>query len=82
MVGVITLILAFWMFEPLKSWSYSTNLLQEALSMVWVIQDRLRIAQSRHQSYAYYRCNPLCFDVGNQVLLWVLFLQGVIRFCR
>ncbi|KAH0645440.1 hypothetical protein KY284_033324 [Solanum tuberosum] len=44
------------------------DLLQEALDQVRVIQDRLRTAQSRHQSYANHRRQPLKFAVSDRIL--------------
>ncbi|XP_015159809.1 uncharacterized protein, partial [Solanum tuberosum] len=56
--------------------------LQEALDQVRVIQDRLRTAQSRHQSYADQRHRPLRFSVGDRVFLRVSPMKGVIGFGR
>ena len=47
-----------------------------------MIQDRLRTAQSRHQSYADRRRQPLRFSVGDCVFLRVLPMKGVMRFGR
>ncbi|KAH0660902.1 hypothetical protein KY289_029650 [Solanum tuberosum] len=58
------------------------DLLQEALDQVRVIQDRLRTAQSRHQSYADQRRRPLRFSVGDLVFLRVSPMKGVMRFGR
>ncbi|XP_055826321.1 uncharacterized protein LOC129894682 [Solanum dulcamara] len=44
--------------------------------------DRVRTAQSRHQSYADHRRRPLRFEVGDRVFLRVSPLKGVIRFGR
>ena len=47
-----------------------------------MIQDRLRTAQSRHQSYAKLRRRPLRFSVGDRVFLCVSPMKGVMRFGR
>ncbi|XP_055803400.1 uncharacterized protein LOC129872433 [Solanum dulcamara] len=47
-----------------------------------VIQDRLRMAQSRHQSYGDHKCQPLRFAVGGKVFLRVSPMKGVMRFGR
>ncbi|XP_015167684.1 uncharacterized protein [Solanum tuberosum] len=44
--------------------------------------DRLRTAQSRHQSYADQRRRPLRFSVGDRVFLRVSPMKGVMRFGR
>ncbi|KAH0724552.1 hypothetical protein KY284_000417 [Solanum tuberosum] len=65
-----------------KPRSRGTDLLQEALDQVRVIQDRLRTAQSRHQSYADQGRRPLRFSVGDRVFLRVSRMKGVMRFGR
>ncbi|KAH0672578.1 hypothetical protein KY284_023665 [Solanum tuberosum] len=80
-------------FLPLAEFAYNnsydskprprgTDLLQEALDQVRVIQDRLRTTQSRHQSYADQRRRPLRFSVGDRVFLRVSPMKGVMRFGR
>ncbi|XP_049371627.1 uncharacterized protein LOC125836498 [Solanum verrucosum] len=54
----------------------------EALDQVRVIHDRLRTAQSRHQSYADHRRRPLRFAVGDRVFLRVSPMKGAMRFER
>ncbi|WMV38610.1 hypothetical protein MTR67_031995 [Solanum verrucosum] len=49
---------------------------------VRVIQDRLKTAQSRNQSYTNQRRRPLRFSVGDRVFLRVSPMKGVIRFGR
>ena len=61
---------------------HSTDFLQDELDRVWVIQDRLRASQSRHQSYADHRRRPLSFNVGDWVFLPVSPMMGVMRFGR
>ena len=46
-----------------------TDLLRESLDRVWVIQDRLREAQSRKKCYADRRLRALRFGVGDRVFL-------------
>ena len=69
-------------FESTEPRPRGTDLLQEALDQVRVIQDRLRTAQSRHQSYADQRRRPLRFSVGDRVFLRVSPMKGVMRFGR
>ncbi|WMV52715.1 hypothetical protein MTR67_046100 [Solanum verrucosum] len=69
-------------FESIEPRSRGTDLLQEPLNQVRVIQDRLRTAQSRHQSYADRRRRPLKFSVGDRVFLRVSPMKGVMRFGR
>ncbi|XP_049406129.1 uncharacterized protein LOC125869726 [Solanum stenotomum] len=69
-------------FESTEPRPRGTDLLQEALDQVRVIQDRLRTAQSRHQSYADQRRRPLKFSVGDRVFLRVSPMKGVMRFGR
>ncbi|KAH0773698.1 hypothetical protein KY290_010835 [Solanum tuberosum] len=81
MVGIVALWLVGW-FESTETRPHGTDLLQEALNHVKVIQDRLRTAQSRHQSYVDCRCRPLRFAVGDRVFLRVSPMKGVMRFGR
>lgn len=69
-------------FESTEPRPRGTDLIQEALEQVRVIQDRLRTAQSRHQSYANRRRRPLRFSVGDRVFLRVSPMKGVMRFGR
>ncbi|KAH0643764.1 hypothetical protein KY290_035213 [Solanum tuberosum] len=69
-------------FESTEPRPRGTDLLQEALDQVRVIQDRLRTVQSRHQSYADRRRRPLRFYVGDRVFLRVSPMKGVMRFGR
>ena len=57
-----------------------TNLVQDALEKVKLIQDRLRTAQSRQKSYADRKVRDVAFMVGERVLLRVSPMKGVMRF--
>nr|CAD40075.1 OSJNBa0085C10.28 [Oryza sativa Japonica Group] len=59
---------------------FGTDILREAEEKVKVIQERLRVAQSRHKSYADNRRRDLSFEEGDYVYLRVTPLQGVHRF--
>nr|CAI44621.1 B1168G10.5 [Oryza sativa Japonica Group] len=59
---------------------FGTDILREAEEKVKTIQERLRVAQSRHKSYADNRRRDLSFDEGDYVYLRVTPLQGVHRF--
>lgn len=67
-------------FEPGEARLLGTNLVQEALDKVMIIQDRLRTAQSRQKSYADCKVRDVAFMVGERVLLRVLPMKGVMRF--
>ncbi|XP_055825016.1 uncharacterized protein LOC129893500 [Solanum dulcamara] len=47
-----------------------------------MLQDKLRTAQSRHQSYVDHRHQPLRFVLGDRILLCISLVKGVIRFGR
>nr|ABG65937.1 retrotransposon protein, putative, Ty3-gypsy subclass [Oryza sativa Japonica Group] len=53
---------------------------REAEEKVKIIQERLRVAQSRHKSYADNRRRDLSFEEGDYVYLRVTPLRGVHRF--
>nr|ABA93571.1 retrotransposon protein, putative, Ty3-gypsy subclass [Oryza sativa Japonica Group] len=59
---------------------FRTDILREAEEKVKIIQERLRVAQSRHKSYADNRRRDLSFDEGDYVYLRVTPLRGVHRF--
>nr|ABF96299.1 retrotransposon protein, putative, Ty3-gypsy subclass, expressed [Oryza sativa Japonica Group] len=59
---------------------FGTDILREAEEKVKVIQERLRVAQSRHKSYADNRRRDLSFEEGDYVYLRVTPLRGVHRF--
>ncbi|XP_070055825.1 uncharacterized protein [Nicotiana tomentosiformis] len=57
-----------------------TDLVQDALDKVKIIQDRLRTAQFRQKSYADRIVGDVAFMIGERVLLWVSPMKGVMRF--
>nr|CAD40062.3 OSJNBa0085C10.14 [Oryza sativa Japonica Group] len=59
---------------------FGTDILREAEEKVKIIQERLRVAQSRHKSYADNRRRDLSFEEGDHVYLRVTPLRGVHRF--
>nr|CAD40007.3 OSJNBb0052B05.10 [Oryza sativa Japonica Group] len=59
---------------------FGTDILREAEEKVKIIRERLRVAQSRHKSYADNRRRDLSFDEGDYVYLRVTPLRGVHRF--
>ena len=67
-------------FEPGEARLLGTDLVQDALDKVKLIQDRLRTAQSRQKSYADRKVRDLTFMVGERVLLRVSPMKGVMRF--
>lgn len=69
-------------FESIESSLYNTYLLQVALARVLFIQDTLRIAQGRHQSYTDRRHWFFQFTIGDWVFLGVSPLKRVMLFGR
>nr|CAH66095.1 OSIGBa0114I04.2 [Oryza sativa] len=59
---------------------FGTDILREAEEKVKIIQERLRVAQSRHKSYADNRRRDLSFDEGDYVYLRITPFRGVHRF--
>ena len=55
-------------------------MVQDAISKVGLVRDRMRAAQSRQKSYADNRCRKLEFDVGDHVFLKISPFKGVMRF--
>jgi len=66
--------------EPGERWFYGVDLVNEAEEKVRLIQENLRVAQSRQKSYADQRRRPLTFQVGDYVYLKVSPMKGVNRF--
>ncbi|XP_070057486.1 uncharacterized protein [Nicotiana tomentosiformis] len=58
------------------------NIVQDALKKVKLIQERLKIAQSRQKSYTDIRHRDLDFKVGDYVFLKVSPMKGIMRFGR
>ncbi|XP_070047021.1 uncharacterized protein [Nicotiana tomentosiformis] len=67
-------------FEPDEARLLGTDLVQDALDKVKVIQDRLCTAQSRQKRYADRKFRDVVIMVGERVLLWVSPMKGVMRF--
>jgi hypothetical protein len=59
---------------------FGPDLVIEVEKKVRVIQENLRVAQSKQKSYFDKRRNPLQFVVGDHVYLWVSPTKGVQRF--
>ena len=59
---------------------FGPGIVQEAEEQVCLIQENLKIAQSRRKSYADRRRRPLVFEVGDHVYLRVSPWKGVQRF--
>nr|CAH66013.1 OSIGBa0093M15.3 [Oryza sativa] len=68
------------MYQDLKQQFWWANILREAEEKVKIIQERLRVAQSRQKSYADNRRRDLAFEEGDYVYLRVTPLRGVHRF--
>jgi hypothetical protein len=59
---------------------FGPDLVEEAESIVRRVQENLKAAKSRQETYAYKRLRPLEFKVGNHVYLRVSPMKGVKRF--
>jgi hypothetical protein len=66
--------------EPREKVIFGPNLVEEAEAIVHRIQDNLKAAKSRQETYANKRHQPLEFKVGNYVYLRVSPMIGVKRF--
>ncbi|XP_070025591.1 uncharacterized protein [Nicotiana sylvestris] len=66
-------------FEQGEARLLGTDLVQDALEKVKIVQDCLRTTQSRQKSYANHRVRDVVFMVGERVLLWVSPMKGVMR---
>ncbi|XP_070045251.1 uncharacterized protein [Nicotiana tomentosiformis] len=64
-------------FEQDEARLLGTNLVQDALDKVKLIQERLRTVQSRQKSYADRKVCDLSFTVGEKALLKVSPMKGV-----
>jgi hypothetical protein len=59
---------------------FGPDIVEEAEATIRHIQDNLKAAKSRQETYANKRCRPLAFKVGNHVYLRVSPMKGVKRF--
>ncbi|XP_070020310.1 uncharacterized protein [Nicotiana sylvestris] len=66
-------------FEPGEA-KFGTDLVQDSLDKVKLIQERLHTAQSRQKSHADQKARDVSFMVGEKVLLKVSPMKGVMRF--
>ena len=67
-------------FDAFEVRPWGTDLLRESLDKVKFIQEKLLAAQSRQKEYADRKVRELNFMEGEQVLLKVSPMKGVIRF--
>jgi hypothetical protein len=66
--------------EPREKVIFGPDLVEEAESIVHQVQENLKAAKSRQETYANKKRRPLEFEVGNHVYLRVLPMKGVKRF--
>jgi hypothetical protein len=66
--------------EPREKVIFGSDLIKEAEATICRIQDNLKAAKSRQETYANKRCRPLEFKVGNHVYLRVSPMKGMKRF--
>jgi hypothetical protein len=59
---------------------FGPDLVEGAESIVRRVQENLKAAKSRQETYVNKRCRPLEFEVGNHVYLRVSLMKGVKRF--
>ncbi|XP_070013705.1 uncharacterized protein [Nicotiana sylvestris] len=67
-------------FEPGHARLYGTDLVKDALEKVKLIQEWLHTAQSRQKSYADQKAYDVSFMVGENVLLKVSPMKGIMSF--
>jgi hypothetical protein len=63
-----------------ESHVFGPKILQEVEKQVQIVRENLKIAQSRHKSYADNRRRELIFEVGDFVYLKVSPMRGMKRF--
>ena len=66
--------------EPGERRYYGIDFVEEAEKQVHIIQQHLKVAQSRQKSYADKRRRPIEFEVGDYIYLTVSPMKGVQRF--
>jgi hypothetical protein len=66
--------------EPGEKVIFGPDLVEEAESIVRRVQENLKVAKSRQETYANKRHQSLEFEVGNRVYLRVSPMKGVKRF--
>jgi hypothetical protein len=66
--------------EPEEKVIFGPDIVEEAEATIHHIQDNLKAAKSRQETYANKRHQPLAFKVGNHVYLRVSPMKGVKRF--
>ena len=66
--------------EPSERRYFGIDFVTEAEEQVRIIQQHMKVAQSRQKSYADKRRRPLTFEVGDYVYLKVSPMKGVQRF--
>ena len=59
---------------------FGPDIVKEAEEQVQLIQENLKVAQSRYKSYADKRRDRLVFEIGDHVYLWVSPWKGIQRF--
>ena len=59
---------------------YGTDLVQETTKKIKIIQQRLKIAQSRQKSYVDQRRRDLEYEAGDHVFIKVTPMKGQMRF--
>ncbi|XP_070011661.1 uncharacterized protein [Nicotiana sylvestris] len=67
-------------FEPREARLVGIDLVQDVLDKVNIIQDRLRTAQSRKNSYDDRKVRDVAFKIEERVLLRVSPMKGMMRF--
>ncbi|XP_070029817.1 uncharacterized protein [Nicotiana sylvestris] len=67
-------------FEVGEMELYGPDLIHQDIEKVKVIQERLRMSQSRQKSYFDVRCRDLEFEVSDLVFLSISTIKGVMHF--
>ena len=68
--------------EAGESSLFGVEIVWETIEKIQLIRERLRMAQSRHKSYADRRRRPLEFQKGDYLFLKVSPKKGVFRFSK
>jgi hypothetical protein len=66
--------------EPGEKATFGLDIVVKAEAAVRRIQENLKAAKLRQESYANKRCRPLQFEIGDHVYLKVSPMKGVKRF--
>ena len=61
---------------------FGLNMMQERIEKIWIIQERMKAAQSWQKTYEDWRRRPLEFPIGDKIFLKVLAMKEMVRIDR